>query len=89
MKWVKERPAEFSGNNKNLAFRNLETEMKKSPDRFRNIVVEDRYFLTVSDDSGESHKDDVKYETWSGVEVNSSLTAEKSSVFGFFYGIKE
>lgn len=88
-KWVQERPVELSGKDKNLAFLRREEEFKKSPDRFRNIRTDAKFFLTVIDESGETHTDDVKFETWSGSELNKSLTAEKSSLFGIFYGIKE
>jgi len=89
MKWVKERPLEFSGKNKNLNFITKAEELKKSPDRFRNIISSTQYYLNVVDNEGKYHKDDVLPETWSRSELNTSIIAEKSKFFGIFYGIKE
>lgn len=89
MKWVAEKPFEFSGSGKETPFTSKEDELKRYPDRFRNVKTEAVYFLTVKDDNGEPHKDDVKYETWEKASLNSSLKGEESTIFGFFYGINE
>jgi hypothetical protein len=89
MKWVNERPIEFSGKDKNIVFNIKAEELKKSPDRFRNISIDSQYYLSVVDDEGKSYKDDVKHDTWSKTELNQTIKAEKSRFFGFFSGIKE
>jgi len=89
MKWVNEEPLEFTGKDKNISFISEADSLKKSPDRFRNIQTDSQYYLSVVDAEGKTHKDDVKFETWSKAELNQSINAEKSKFFGIFYGIKE
>lgn len=89
MKWIKEKPLEFTGNYKNPVFNIKYEEFKKSPDRFRNVITSAKYYLNVIDDDGKTHKDEVLFETWSREELNNSITAEKSKFFDIFYGIKE
>ncbi len=89
IKWVKENPFDFRGEDKNLSFKTREEELKQSPDRFRNVSTDSQFFLTVTDAQGETHRDNVRFETWSQADLNTTLTGEKSTMFGFFYGIKE
>nr|HPJ42057.1 hypothetical protein [Spirochaetota bacterium] len=89
MKWIDERPIEYSGKNKDIPFNLKADELKKSPDRFRNIKTDSKYYLSVIDAGGKNYKDDVSFNTWKNTELNQSIKAEKSKFFGFFYGIKE
>ncbi|HPR36151.1 MAG TPA: zinc finger Ran-binding domain-containing protein [Spirochaetota bacterium] len=89
MKWIDERPIEYSGKNKDISFNLKADELKKSPDRFRNIKTDSKYYLSVIDAGGKNYKDDVSFNTWKNTELNQSIKAEKSKFFGFFYGIKE
>ncbi len=89
MKWVAGQPYEFKGSTKDTSFAAKEGELKRYPDKFRDVKTEAVYFISVKDDDGEIHKDDVKYETWQKTSLNSTIKGEESMVFGFFYGINE
>jgi len=89
MKWVAENPFEFKGTTKETAFSSKEEELKRFPEKYRNVKTDVTYFISVKDDTGEMHKDDVKYETWSRASINGAMNGEESLIFGIFYGIKE
>ncbi len=89
MKWVPGQPYEFKGNTKDTSFALKDEELKKYPDKFKDVKTEAVYFISVKDEKGEIHKDDVKYETWLKTSLNSTITGEESMVFGFFQGINE
>jgi hypothetical protein len=89
MKWIKEKPLEFSGKDKNPVSGIKIEELKKSPGRFRNISISTRYYINAIDNEGNNYKDDVSFDTWSRAELNTTITAEKSKFLNIFYGIKE
>ncbi len=47
------------------------------------------YTITVQNSKGKNHSDNVNFELWNRTKPNDVITAEKSSLFGFFIGIKE
>lgn len=89
MKWAAERPLEFNGTTKDTSFTLKENELKQYPEKYRNIKTEAVYYIIVKDEKGETHKDDVKFDTWSRASLNGSISGKESMIFGIFYGINE
>ncbi|RLD75591.1 MAG: hypothetical protein DRJ10_14995 [Bacteroidetes bacterium] len=55
--------------------------------KFRIKKRNEKYFLIISD-VDKSHTEEVKQNLWDKTNINDSLIAEKSSIFGTFYGLK-
>ena len=55
--------------------------------KFRVKNKEAKYFLIVKGDD-ETYTEEIKFELWEEIKMGDVLIAEKSSIFGTFYGLK-
>jgi len=56
--------------------------------KFRIKKLKEKYFMLVKNDN-ETYTEEVKFELWDKTKKDEVLIAEKSSIFGTFYGLKK
>ncbi len=64
-----------------------EDERLDNETRFRVKKREEKYFLLVKYDK-KTYPEEVNFELWNKTKINDTLIAEKSSIFGTFFGLK-
>lgn len=58
-------------------------------ERFRQGKKEAKYTLLITDHNGEDHEENVSFEYWNKVPEGGKVLAEKSSLFGYYQGLKK
>ena len=87
MRWKPAEPLVANSTGKNVYW--PETPKHQQNKRFRQGDREESYYLIIRDHHGENQEELVPFSFWNDVPEGGKVKAEKSTVFGYYKGLKE
>lgn len=85
-KWINAQPIKTTGNSKQKI---IEPRTDTIADEFEVTNEKATYYFEIKDHKGEKHTEKVPLNKWEQHKINEKIAAEKSTIFGFYQGLKK